>query len=86
MSNDPHVIPFASVVDALRCLGLDPIDTKALKRVLIEPGRIEVERKRLDADGKSVVIGNEVATETVIIKVGGARPITVQLASGGVVR
>lgn len=69
MSKDPHVITLDRVAELLVGLGLDP-DMDTLKAVHIEPHGITVRRARVDEQGRQYVVGDEVATETVTIRIG----------------
>lgn len=69
MSNDPHTIGLDKLLELVRGLGIEP-DRNTLKSVHIEAGKVEVVRYRLNDDGQKYVVGhNELATETVTIRV-----------------
>lgn len=69
MSKDAHRITLAQIREAFTVLGLDP-DLSTLRELRMEPGRITLERARLNEDGKQYVVGYaDLATETVTIAV-----------------
>lgn len=68
MSNDPHTVPLVKVLDFLRDIGLDPVDARDLKCVHFDPGTITVVRFRRNEAGLHYVAGDEIATETTIIR------------------
>jgi hypothetical protein len=68
VSNDPLSIGLSKLAELLRGFGLDPVDVKTLKAVHILPDGITVIRHRLDERGRAVVVGDELATETVTIR------------------
>lgn len=69
MSKDAHRITLSQIREASTVLGLDP-DLSTLRELRMEPGRITVERARLNEQGKQYVAGySEMATETVTIAV-----------------
>lgn len=71
MSADPHHITIAQVRELLTGLGIEP-DTANIRTVVIESGKVTVVRYRLDESGHRYVVGpNELATETIMIKVVG---------------
>lgn len=69
MSNDPLSIHLDKLAELLRGFGLDPVDVNTLQAVNIEPHGITVVRQRLDERGRAYVVGNEIATETVTIRI-----------------
>lgn len=70
MSNDATRISLTQIRQVLEILGIEP-DTRKLRTIFIEPGRVTVVRKRSDENGRDIVIEshNEVATETITIPV-----------------
>jgi hypothetical protein len=68
MSNDPLVIPLSKLTDLLRGFGLVIDDIREIREVHIMPSGIEVVRFRQDENGHRVVVGDNVATETVTIR------------------
>jgi len=68
MSNDPRRINFDKVLDLVRGLGIDPVDPKDIRRVVIDPHGIEVVRFRREEDGRTFLgFGNQPITETITI-------------------
>ncbi len=68
MSNDPLIIHIDRLVELLRGFGLDPVNPKDIRSVTIEGGAISVVRYRRDENGRQVIAGDELATETVTIR------------------
>lgn len=67
MSTDPHTITFDQVRDLVAGLGLGR-DIENLRSVLIDPHGITVVRLRRNEAGRVYIVGDDVATETVTIK------------------
>jgi len=59
MRTDPLTIPLHKVEEALRVLGLNPVDMDTIKSVAMATGRITVVRYALDAKGKHVIVDTE---------------------------
>jgi hypothetical protein len=73
MSNDPLVIPLSKLTELLRGFGLDVEDITAIRAVHIVPDGITVIRTRRDEEGRSFVVGDEIASETVTIRLENSR-------------
>jgi hypothetical protein len=65
---EPYRIPFAKVADLIANLGINT-QPGQIRSILMVPGRIEVVRYRVDEQGRTVITGNQVATETIVIAV-----------------
>lgn len=68
MSNDPHIVPLAKVLDFLRDIGLDPVVAEDLASVHFDPGAVTVVRYRRNEAGRHYAAGDEIATETTVIR------------------
>lgn len=68
VSNDPLSIHVDKVTELLRGFGLDPVDPKTIRSVHIDPDGVEVVRHRLDDKGGVTIVGDDIATETVTIR------------------
>jgi hypothetical protein len=73
VSNDPLVIGLSQVIELLRGIGLDPVEPRDLRAIHITPEGITVVRTRRDEDGHAFVVGDEIATETVTIRLENSR-------------
>lgn len=61
MSNDPPSIPIATVMRALRVMGLSPVDAKHIKSVYIANGSVVITRYRTRPDGGHIPISGVAA-------------------------
>jgi hypothetical protein len=73
MSNDPLRIHVDKLGELLRGFGLDPVDLADIRAVHILPEGITVIRMRRDERGRRVVVDDDVALETVTIRLDATR-------------
>jgi len=68
ISNDPLRISIDKVAELLRGLGLDPVDPRDIRRVVIDPDGIEIVRYRRDENGRQFLgFGEKPISETITI-------------------
>lgn len=68
MSNDSHTVSLEKVLAFLRDLGIDPVDARDLRSVTFDSRGVEVVRYRRNDEGQMYIVGDRVATETVLIQ------------------
>ncbi len=74
MSNDPLRVSLIRVAEFLREVGLDPVDVKDIASVHFDPGCLTVVRHRRDENGRMLVAGDDVTSETVTIRIDDGPP------------
>jgi hypothetical protein len=68
MPDEPLTIPYARLVQLVAGLGI-ATSPRNLRAIHITPGKVEVVRFRTDEDDRAPIAGDEVATETIDIRI-----------------